>query len=128
MSNCGGFEIFYFEADTGLYIPAAARLRDTAWSTHTCPMTWATQGVWPPQKDGTDITACDCNLFRGDNGTIIATGDNYGRIRLHRYPSTSAFAASKTYWPSASPITRYIVYIVYIVYIYTLYTLYTLYT
>jgi WD40 repeat protein len=105
-SNCGGFELFYFEADTGLYIPAAARLRDTAWSTHTCSMTWATQGVWPPHKDGTDITATDCNLFRGDNGTIIASGDNYGRIRLHRYPASSAFSASKLYWTSANPITR----------------------
>jgi len=105
-SNCGGFELFYFEADTGLYIPAAARLRDTVWATHTCSMTWQTQGVWPPQKDGTDVTACDSNLFRGDDGPVVATGDNYGRVRLFRYPSTSSFCCSKLFWASSSPITR----------------------
>lgn len=42
------------------------------------------QGIWPPQKDGTECTACDCNLFRGEDGVVVASGDNYGRIRLFR--------------------------------------------
>lgn len=105
-SNCGGLELNFFEADSGLYIPAASRLRDTVWATQTCTLGWAVQGIWPPQKDGTECTACDCNLFRGEDGVVIASGDNYGRIRLFRYPSTSAFAASKLYWASANPITR----------------------
>jgi len=105
-SNCGGLELNFFEADTGLYIPAASRLRDTTWASQTCTLGWPVQGIWPPQKDGTECTTCDSNLFRGEDGTIIATGDNYGRIRLFRYPSTSAFASSKLYWASANPITR----------------------
>lgn len=105
-SNCGGYELFFFEADTGLYIPAAARLRDTVWATQTCSMTWSVQGVWPPQKDGTDITACDGNLFRGEDGAVVVVGDNFGRIRLLRYPCTTSFSASKLYWTSANPITR----------------------
>ena len=105
-SNCGGLELNFFEADSGLYIPAASRLRDTAWATQTCTLGWAVQGIWPPQKDGTECTSVDCNLFRGEDGTVIASGDNYGRIRLFRYPSTSAFSASKLYWASANPITR----------------------
>jgi WD40 repeat protein len=105
-ANCGGLELNYFEADSGLYIPAASRMRDTAWATQTCTLGWSVQGIWPPQKDGTECTACDCNLFRGEDGVVIASGDNYGRIRLYRYPATSAFAASKLYWASSSPITR----------------------
>ena len=62
--------------------------------------------MWVPQKDGTDITACDANLFRGEDGPVIATGDNYGRIRLFRYPSTSSFCSSKLFWVSSNPITR----------------------
>jgi microtubule-associated protein-like 6 len=105
-SNCGGLELHYFEADTGLFIPAASRLRDTTWATQTCTLGWPVQGIWPPQKDGTEITACDCNLFRAEDGAIVAAGDNYGKLRIFRYPCTSAFAISKLYWTSANPITR----------------------
>lgn len=105
-SNCGGFELFFFEADTGLYIPAAARLRDTVWATHNCSMAWSVQGIWPPMKDGTDITACDVNLFRGDDGAVVAVGDNFGRVRLYRYPCTTSFSVCKSYWASSNPITR----------------------
>lgn len=105
-SNCGGFELCFFEADTGMFIPAASRLRDVRWATQTCVLGWAVQGVWPAQRDGTDVTACDCNLFRGDDGTIIATGDNYGRVQVFRYPATSSFCTSKRYRTGSSPVTR----------------------
>jgi microtubule-associated protein-like 6 len=105
-SNCAGFELCFFESDTGMYIPAASRLRDVRWSTQTCTLGWAVQGIWGPQRDGTEITACDANLFRGEDGTIIATGDNYGRVQLYRYPSTSSTAVSKMYRPASNQITR----------------------
>lgn len=105
-SNCAGFELCFFEADTGMYIPAASRLRDVRWATQTCVLGWAVQGIWPPYRDGTELTACDCNIFRGDDGTIIASGDNYGRVQLFRYPSTISAANSKIYRPSSCQITR----------------------
>ena len=105
-SNCGGMELNFFEADTGMYIPSASRLRDQTWSTQNCTMGWGVQGIWSPQIEGTDMTACECNLFRGDDGTIIVAADNYGRINMYRYPCTSAFSASKRYRVSANPITR----------------------
>jgi microtubule-associated protein-like 6 len=106
MSNCSGMELFFFEADTGMFIPAASRLRDIVWASQNCTMAWAVQGIWPPQKDGTDISACDCNLFRGTDGTIAAVADNYGRISLLRYPVQSSFAVSKKYRASSNPIRR----------------------
>jgi len=105
-SNCGGFELMYFEVDTGIYIPAASRLRDQAWATQNCVLGWAVQGIWPAQKDGTECTAAECNLFRGSDGTIVASGDNYGRISLWRYPCTSSFAAFKRYRVTSNMITR----------------------
>ena len=52
------------------------------------------------------MTTCDANLFRGVDGTIVVTGDNYGRLNLYRYPCTSSFSVSKKYRASANPITR----------------------
>lgn len=105
-SNCAGFELMYFEADTGLYIPAASRLRDSNWATQSCCMGWPVQGIWTPQKDGREVTACECNLFRGGDGTIVVSGDNIGHIQMFRYPCISPFGCGKKYRASASPITR----------------------
>jgi WD40 repeat protein len=106
-SNCGGLELCYFETETGLYIPAAARLRDVTWATHNCLMEYTIQGIWSIYRDGTDYLSADCNNFRGDDdGQIIVAGDNFGRIKLFRYPCLNSMAVSKVYWTSSSPVTR----------------------
>lgn len=106
--NCGGYELCYFESETGLYIPSAARLRDVTWASQHCPMEFTSQGIWPMQYDGTDYLAMDCNTFRGDfDGQIICAGDTFGRLKMFRFPCLNSSAAmSKSYWVSSSPITR----------------------
>ena len=96
-SNCGAYELHFFEADTGMYIPAASRLKDIKWETQTNVLGWAVQGVWPAQNDGTDITALDCNLVNEYGNVVVASGDNFGRLRLARFPCLSSFAVTKKY-------------------------------
>eukprot|EP00981_Chlorochromonas_danica_P011760 scaffold4247_cov174-Ochromonas_danica.AAC.21 len=105
-SNCGGCELLYFEAETGLYIPAASRLRDISWASQQCSMEWAMQGIWQPYKDGTEYTCCDVNLFRSEDGMVAVTGDNFGRIRLFRYPCTNGMAFFKEYFAGNTPLRR----------------------
>ena len=105
-STCAAFELNFFEADTGMFIPAASRLRDTVWASQNCPLSWSTQGLWKPQLDGTIVTACESNLFRSGDGPIMVCGDNYGSIQLFRSPCVSAFAVSKRYRVSSNPVTR----------------------
>ena len=105
-ANCNGMELAYYEADTGMFIPAASRLRDVIWSTQNCTMGWAVQGVWPPQRDGTDVLCTDSNIFRGSEGVATVTGDNYGRIQMFRYPVQSSFANAKRYRAASAPIRR----------------------
>jgi hypothetical protein len=47
-SNCAGFELSFFEADTGMYIPAASRLRDVKWATQNCTLGryWLLHCLW----------------------------------------------------------------------------------
>jgi len=96
-SNCGAYELCYFEADTGMYIPAASRLKDTQWESQTCTLGWPVQGAWPAQNDGAEITAVDCNLTNEFGNRVVAAGDNFGRLRLSRYPNLSSFSMSKKY-------------------------------
>jgi microtubule-associated protein-like 6 len=108
MSNCSAYELCFFEADTAMFLPAASRLKDYRWATCTTPMQWAAQGCWPPQNDRTDVLSCDANLSNDLGNVVLATGDNFGRIRLYRYPCDSALAQSKLYRAhgGASPISK----------------------
>lgn len=44
---------------------------------------WPVQGIFPPCSDGTDINSVD----RTKDGTILATGDDFGMIKLFRFPN-----------------------------------------
>lgn len=45
-------------------------------------------GIWPPYSDGTDINAVDrSNQFHKNNCELLATVDDFGKLRILRYPS-----------------------------------------
>ena len=105
-SNCGGFELNYYEADTGMFIPNHTRMRDIEWASQSCTMGWAVQGLWSPYRDGCEVTASDVNFMRKGEGMVVVSGDNFGRISLTKYPCTDSKAISKRYRATSSPITR----------------------
>ena len=59
-------------------------LRDVEWSTQTCIVGFHTIGVWPETLDGTDLNTC----ARSNNGKLLATGDDFGKIKLYANPAT----------------------------------------
>ena len=44
---------------------------------------WPVMGVWPDGSDGTDVNA----LHVSHSGTVVATGDDFGKVNLYRYPA-----------------------------------------
>ncbi|CAN0063286.1 unnamed protein product [Pylaiella littoralis] len=105
-STCQAYELFSHEADTGMVIPAASRLKNVQWDTQTVLFGWASQGVWPPELGGTEVMSIDTTLNSEHPSKAVATGDNLGRIRLFRHPCTSPYADSKSYRGHAAGITR----------------------
>lgn len=53
----------------------------TMWETSTC-LGWDVLGVYPQGADGTDINTVDANAER----TLVAAGDDFGSVRVFRYP------------------------------------------
>ena len=53
-----------------------------SWDTQTCVLGWSVQGIWPPGADTSDINACD----RSRTGKLLATADDFGSVKLFRYP------------------------------------------
>ena len=83
-SNCGAYELLFWNAADGKQEKSATKLRDIAWHTWTCTLGWPVQGIWPPCADGTDVNAVDRSP--GPNHSVVATADDFGMVKLFRYP------------------------------------------
>lgn len=81
-SNCGGYEILFSDTNKGTLISRGSTLSEKDWATWTCPLGWPTLGIWPPCADGTDVNAVD----RSPSGSLLATADDFGKLKLFRYP------------------------------------------
>lgn len=66
----------------------------------TCLFGWPVQGIWPG-LDYTDVNAVD----RSRNGTLLATGDDFGTVKLFKYPSCREKAAFNDYHGHSSHVT-----------------------
>lgn len=82
--NTGDRELLYFEAPRGKqqYISRDDAL-EIKWDTWTCVLGQSVSGIWPAYTDVTDInTACVSR-----DGEVIATGDDFGYVKLFKFPS-----------------------------------------
>lgn len=61
----------------------ASSMKDAQWYTWTVLHGWACQGIWPG-VDYTDVNSID----RSHDGTILATGDDFGNVKLFKFPCT----------------------------------------
>ncbi|XP_076452111.1 echinoderm microtubule-associated protein-like CG42247 [Babylonia areolata] len=76
-------------------------LRDVLWFTFTCPVGYPLVGPWRKLKRGEWINvAC-----RSKDLGLLATGDNLGRVRLFKYPSTSMQPDCRQIKPFSSNVT-----------------------
>ena len=66
-------------------------MRDLEWDTHTLPLGWSVQGIWPSGVDGSDINAVD----RSRDYNFVASADDFGDVKIFNYPCTNTGASSK---------------------------------
>jgi microtubule-associated protein-like 6 len=101
-SNDGAFELLFWSMPDCLQISRSSQLRDIEWHTWTCTLGWPVQGVYPPYSDGTDVNTCD----RARSQTVIASGDDFGKVKLYRYPCLSKEAQCSSFGGHSSHITN----------------------
>jgi hypothetical protein len=63
-------------------------LRDAEWDSWTCPLGWPVQGIWPASQPNATINAVDVSKDQ----RLIATADDFGRVKLFNYPCAVAGA------------------------------------
>ena len=60
----------------------ASSYKDDRWFTWTCVLGFMSQGVFQG-VDGTDVNS----VCRAKNRKVMATGDDFGKVNLFKYPS-----------------------------------------
>jgi WD40 repeat protein len=90
-SNCNAYELLFSEVGTGKHLVSAKELRDVQWDSFTCILGWPIQGIWEPLMDGSDINAVD----RSHAGNLVAFGDDFSKVQVHRYPTLSPDTSTK---------------------------------
>lgn len=99
----GAGELLFWNVVTLKQIPSASAVRDVVWATWSCPYGWPVQGIWAPGSDGSDINA----VSRSDDRDVVATGDDFGLVKLFQYPSAGTSPAeARTYLAHASHVTN----------------------
>lgn len=104
-STSGAFELFFWLAADGTRVHSASAMKDVWWSSFSCPFGWPVQGIWPIEADGTEINAV-ARSHTWDKVPVLATVDNFGRLRLFNYPCVTPGASDKCYKGHASNVTR----------------------
>jgi WD40 repeat protein len=89
-SNCAGYELLYFDSNTGNPHPATGNIRDVEWATFTCTLGWPMQGLWSSEGvlggEAPVVKSADRSPFQ----MLLTSGDNQGCVQLMHYPALSA--------------------------------------
>ncbi|KAK0171777.1 hypothetical protein PV328_005183 [Microctonus aethiopoides] len=101
-SNSGDYELLYWNPGVCRQIPQSSSLRDVDWSTHSCVISYETIGIWPEGADGTDVNNC----ARSGDRKLIATGDDFGKVKLFSYPASQPKSISHSYGGHSSHVTN----------------------
>lgn len=46
-SNCGAYELLFWDVRKGRQQKSASAMKDVEWATWTCTLGWPVQGIWP---------------------------------------------------------------------------------
>ena len=79
------------DAKTGKFLATQPYPDDTKWADDPLIAVWDTQGLYQKGWDGTDLN--DATLT--SDGKLIASGDDYGCVRLHNYPAIDQTACNE---------------------------------
>ncbi|XP_064600933.1 echinoderm microtubule-associated protein-like 6 [Liolophura sinensis] len=103
VTNSGAKEQLFFEAPRGKRITLkSAEVEKQKWHSWTCVLGLTCDGVWPPKCDVTDVNASALSR----DGRLLATGDDFGFVKLFEYPAKGKFAKFKKYIGHSAHVTN----------------------
>eukprot|EP01022_Parablepharisma_sp_SALTPOND_P026492 TRINITY_DN641_c0_g1_i1.p1 TRINITY_DN641_c0_g1~~TRINITY_DN641_c0_g1_i1.p1 ORF type:complete len:759 (-),score=97.78 TRINITY_DN641_c0_g1_i1:138-2414(-) len=82
-SNCGAYELLFFNIETMQQDPSGAtNTKEMEWATHNNKIGWNVTGVFPRGTDGSHVNG----VAMSANEKLIASGDDWGLVNIYRNP------------------------------------------
>lgn len=101
-SNSGDYELLYWNASECSQMTSVSDMCDTEWKTQSCVLAFNSLGIWPEDVDGTDLNC----ITRSNDGELLATGDDFGKIKLFANPACHHMAPFEEYGGHSSHVTN----------------------
>lgn len=102
-SNCGSYELLFFNVDTKEQdTSGASNTRNTEWATQNCKLAWNVQGIYPHGTDGSHVNGVAA--LKSHN--LLATGDDYGLVNLYHDPCLEGYNKARSYRGHSEHVVR----------------------
>ncbi|XP_030627440.1 echinoderm microtubule-associated protein-like 6 isoform X1 [Chanos chanos] len=101
-TNDGAGERFFYRMPTGKHLTTKEEVKGIHWVTWTCVIGPEVSGIWPKYSNINDINAVDANY----SSAVLVTGDDFGLVKLFRFPCLKKGAKFKKYIGHSAHVTN----------------------
>uniref|UniRef100_A0A8B9KL60 EMAP like 6 n=1 Tax=Astyanax mexicanus TaxID=7994 RepID=A0A8B9KL60_ASTMX len=101
-TNDGAGERFFYRMPTGKHLTSKEEIKGIHWVSWTCVIGPEVSGIWPKYTNLADINSLDANY----SSAVLVTGDDFGLVKLFRFPCLKKGAKFKKYVGHSAHVTN----------------------